>query len=177
MFMRRFLCLSTAVFCVLVAESMLADDNPKLGEEISSAELDNVDLTVMPNGDGLPAGSGTAADGAMVYQQNCLACHGAGGKGGLNDTLVGGHGSLTGDNPQKTVGSYWPYATTLFDYVHRAMPFQTPGSLSSDDVYAVTAYILYLNNIVGEDELLDADTLPDVHMPNRDNFVWAYQPE
>jgi len=91
--------------------------------------------------------------------------------------LVGGHGSLTTDRPRKTVGSYWPYATTLFDYVHRAMPYQAPGSLSNDDVYAVTAYILYLNDVVDENDQLDADTLPDVRMPNRDNFVWAYSPD
>lgn len=175
MFTRKSMCLALA--CLLAAESGIAADNPQLGEEVGSSELMRVDSTIMPNGDGLPEGSGTAADGAMVYQQNCLACHGAGGKDGLNDGLVGGHGSLTTDRPRKTVGSYWPYATTLFDYVHRAMPFQAPGSLANDDVYAVTAYILYLNEIVGEDERLDAKSLPQVRMPNRDNFVWAYTPD
>ncbi len=163
--------------CLLAAESIVADDSPEKGEAVSSNELKNLDFTILPNGEGLPDGSGTAVAGANVYQQNCLACHGAGGKDGLNDTLVGGHGSLTSDQPQKTVGSYWPYATTLFDYVHRAMPYQAPGSLSNDDVYAVTAYILYLNDIVGEDERLDANTLPEVRMPNRENFVWAYAPD
>jgi len=169
--------LAMAVACLLIAESSGADDNPQLGEEVSASELMRVDSTILPNGDGLPEGSGTAADGATVYQQNCLACHGAGGKDGLNGGLVGGHGSLTTDRPRKTVGSYWPYATTLFDYVRRAMPFQSPGSLANDDVYAVTAYILYLNEIVGEDERLDAEMLPAVRMPNRDNFVWAYAPD
>ena len=163
--------------CLLAAESIVADDSPEKGEAVSSNELKNLDFTILPNGEGLPDGSGTAVAGANVYQQNCLACHGAGGKDGLNDTLVGGHGSLTSDQPQKTVGSYWPYATTLFDYVHRAMPYQAPGSLSNDDVYAVTAYILYLNDIVGEDERLDANTLPEVRMPNRENFIWAYAPD
>jgi hypothetical protein len=177
MFTRNVMYIVIVASCLLAAESIVADDNPKLGEAVSSAELSSLDLTIMPNGEGLPDGSGTAAAGAMVYQQNCLACHGAGGKDGLNDTLVGGHGSLATDRPQKTVGSYWPYATTLFDYVHRAMPYQAPGSLSNDDVYAVTAYILYLNEIVGEDDRLDANTLPEVRMPNRENFVWAYAPD
>jgi len=165
------------VLYLLTAQIVMADDNPQLGENVSQADLVVVDYTIMPNGEGLPDGSGTAAEGAKVYQDNCLACHGAGGKDGLNDVLVGGHGSLTTDRPQKTVGSYWPYATTLFDYVHRAMPYQAPGSLSDDDVYAVTAYILYLNDVVDENDRLDADTLPDVRMPNRDNFVWAYSPD
>jgi len=177
MFTRNVMFIVIVASCLLAVESIVADDNPKLGEAVSSAELSSLDLTILPNGDGLPDGSGTAAAGAMVYQQNCLACHGAGGKDGLNDTLVGGHGSLTTDRPQKTVGSYWPYATTLFDYVNRAMPYQAPGSLSNDDVYAVTAYILYLNEIVGEDDRLDANTLAEVRMPNRENFVWAYVPD
>jgi len=160
---------------LLSPQPVVADDNPQLGEVVSPADLVIVDNTIMPDGDGLPDGSGTAAAGAMVYRQNCLACHGAGGKDGVNDVLVGGHGSLTTDRPQKTVGSYWPYATTLFDYVRRAMPFQSPGSLSNDDVYAVTAYILYLNDIVGENEEMNSYTLPAVRMPNRDNFVWAYK--
>jgi cytochrome c len=169
--------MAVPALCLLTAQIVMADDNPQLGENVSQADLVVVDYTIMPNGEGLPDGSGTAAEGAQVYQDNCLACHGAGGKDGLNDALVGGHGSLTTDRPRKTVGSYWPYATTLFDYVHRAMPYQAPGSLSDDDVYAVTAYILYLNDVVAESDRLDADTLPDVHMPNRDNFVWAYSPD
>jgi mono/diheme cytochrome c family protein len=177
MFTRNVMFIGIVVLCLMAAESIVADDNPKKGAAVSSNELKSVDSTILPNGEGLPDGSGTAAAGANVYQQNCLACHGAGGKDGLNDPLVGGHGSLTTDQPQKTVGSYWPYATTLFDYVHRAMPYQAPGSLSNDDVYAVTAYILYLNDIVGENERLDANRLPEVRMPNRENFVWAYAPD
>ena len=169
--------LAVTALCLLATLSVIADDNPQLGENVSQADLVGIDLTIMPDGEGLPDGSGTAAEGAKVYQQNCLACHGAGGEEGVNDVLVGGHGSLTTDQPQKTVGSFWPYATTLFDYVHRAMPYQAPGSLSKDDVYAVTAYILYLNDIVGENEPMNADTLAAVRMPNRDNFVWAYSPD
>ena len=113
-----------------------AGESPELGEPVSDEELAAIDYTVLPNGEGLPPGSGTARDGKSVYDLSCLACHGEGGSGGVNDVLAGGHGSLTGARPQKTVGSFWPYATTVFDYVRRAMPFQTPGSLSDGETYA-----------------------------------------
>jgi len=162
---------------LFVASTIVADEKPGLGESVSAEEIAAVDYSVLPNGEGLPAGSGTAQSGETVYQQNCLACHGEGGTDGLNDRLVGGHGSLTSDRPIKTIGSYWPYATTLFDYVRRAMPFQTPGSLSNDEIYSVTAYLLYLNEIVEQDAEMNARTLPRVKMPNRDNFVWDYAPQ
>jgi len=107
----------------------------------------------------------------MTY---CLACHGEGGQGATNDRLVGGHGSLASDSPIKTVGSYWPYATTLFDYIRRAMPFTLPGSLTDEQAYALTAYLLELNGIIDEDTVINAQTLPAVEMPNRDGFVWAW---
>ncbi len=155
----------------------LADDSPGLGQELTAEELAAVDFTIMPDGDGLPSGSGNAVSGREIYNQNCLACHGENGTGGVNDVLSGGHGSLTGPQPQKTVGSYWPYATTVFDYVRRAMPFQSPGSLSSDELYAVTAYLLFVNDIIAEDAMMSAKSLPQVKMPNRDNFVWGYTPK
>jgi cytochrome c len=155
----------------------LADDGPGLGQELTAVELAAVDFTIMPDGDGLPPGSGNAVSGRDIYNQNCLACHGENGTGGVNDVLAGGHGSLTGSQPQKTVGSYWPYATTVFDYVRRAMPFQSPGSLSSDELYAVTAYLLFVNDIIAEDAEMSAESLPQVKMPNRDNFVWGYTPK
>jgi len=158
-------------------QAAIADDGPGLGEELSAAQLQAVDYTIMPDGDGLPAGSGNAAAGLEVYNANCLACHGENGTGGINDTLAGGHGSLTGPRPQKTLGSFWPYATTVFDYVRRAMPYQSPGSLSNDDVYAVTAYLLYVNKIIEVDLELDAGSLPRVEMPNRDNFEWGWPVE
>ncbi len=157
--------------------AVLADDSPGLGQELTARELAAVDFTIMPDGDGLPAGAGNAVAGREIYKQNCLACHGENGTGGVNDVLSGGHGSLTGPRPQKTVGSYWPYATTIFDYLRRAMPFQMPGSLSNDDIYAVTAYLLFVNDIIAEDTEIDARSLPQVKMPNRDNFVWGYTPE
>src|SRR5690606_16339422 len=109
--------------------------------------------------------------GKKVYEQNCLACHGANGIGGIKDRLAGGQGTLASDKPIKTVGSYWPYATTLFDYIRRAMPYQAPESLSTDDTYAVTAYILGLNGILPEDGKLDKETLPKIKMPNHDGFI------
>jgi cytochrome c len=154
-----------------------ADDGPRLGQELTAEELAAVDYTIMPNGDGLPEGSGNAATGRAIYNQNCVACHGENGTGGVNDVLSGGHGSLTGTSPQKTVGSFWPYATTIFDYVRRAMPFQTPGSLSNDEIYAVTAYLLFVNDIIAEDTEMNAASLANVKMPNRDNFAWGYTPE
>ena len=175
MFMRKTLLVTTGIlFATCVA---FADDSPGLGEELTAEQLAAIDFTIMPDGDGLPDGSGTAAAGREVYNQHCLACHGENGAGGVNDVLAGGHGSLTGPRPQKTVGSYWPYATTVFDYIRRAMPFQTPDSLSNDETYAVTAYVLFVNDIITEDAEMNADTLPRVEMPNRDNFVWGYTPK
>jgi cytochrome c len=173
--MRRFWLLFVVTFCG--TGTTLADEGPGLGEEVTAEELAAVDFTIMPDGDGLPEGSGNAVAGRRVYNQNCLACHGEDGTGGLNDGLAGGHGSLTGPKPQKTVGSYWPYATTIFDYVRRAMPFQTPGSLSNDEIYAITAYLLFINDVIAEDTQINAESLPQVKMPNRGNFVWGYSPK
>jgi cytochrome c len=138
------------------------------------ATLDEIklwDIDVRLDGEGLPDGSGTVANGKQVFEDNCAACHGENGQGGIKDRLVGGQGTLASDKPVKTVGSYWPYATTLFDYIHRAMPYTAPGSLSVDDTYAVTAYILSLNGIVPADGKLDKVSLPLVKMLNRDGFV------
>ena len=144
---------------------------PALGTAVSAEEVARWDISIPPSGAGLPKGSGTARLGLQVYEQKCLACHGAKGAGKPADALVGGIGSLATAKPVRTVGSYWPYATTLFDYVRRAMPIANPLSLTNDEVYAVSAYILYVNGIVAEDATMTATTLPQVKMPNRDGFI------
>jgi mono/diheme cytochrome c family protein len=149
---------------------------PALGAQASADEIARYDISIPPSGEGLPRGSGTAREGAKVYEQKCMACHGAKGAGKPADALAGGQGTLASKTPQRTVGSYWPYATTLFDYVRRAMPLTAPLSLSDDEVYAVSAYVLYLNGIVGEDLAMNAKTLPQVKMPNRDGFVSDWPP-
>ncbi len=166
-------CLSSvALLCAFTFTA--AQQSPGLGEPVDSATLENVDYTILPDGNGLPEGAGTAVDGAATYQLHCIACHGEGATGAVNEALVGGQGTLATDRPKKTVGSFWPYATTVFDYIRRAMPLQSPGSLSNDEIYAVTAYVLFLNDIVEEDEVINAETLPIVRMPNRDGFSWEY---
>ena len=135
-----------------------------------------MDVSIGPDGAGLPPGSGTPKQGAEVYATKCVACHGAEGANGINDRLVGGQGTLTSATPVKTIGSYWPYATTVFDYVRRAMPYPAPHSLSDAEAYAVTAYLLHLNGIIGADDLMDATSLPKVKMPNRGGFKAAKQP-
>lgn len=159
---------------VIAMATVAAQEGPGLGETPSPEMLAAWDIDIGPDGSGLPPGSGTAAVGETLYMTNCFACHGPEGEGLLNDRLAGGHGSLASEAPRKTVGSYWPYATTVFDYVRRAMPYLMPQSLTNDEVYALTAYLLYINGIVARDEVMDAETLPDVEMPNRDSFVIAY---
>jgi cytochrome c len=145
---------------------------PQFGQAIAPSDIAPWDISIGPAGAGLPSGRGTATEGEVVYAANCQACHGEKGVGGPNDALVGGIGSLApGKAPVKTVGSYWPYATTLFDYIRRAMPFPETKSLTSNEIYAVSAYILSLNGIIGADDVLDAQSLPKVRMPNRDGFI------
>ena len=147
-------------------------ESPNLGKPISPEDLASWDISIGPDGAGLPPGSGTAKQGEEVFNTKCQACHGAKGAGQPNDRLVGGQGSLPGEKPAiKTVGSYWPYATTLFDYVRRAMPYVESKSLSNDEVYAVAAYILNLNGVIGDTDTLNAQTLPKVKMPNREGFI------
>ena len=153
-----------------------AAEGPDLGTVAAPEEVAAWNIDIGPDGAGLPPGSGTAADGAALYALQCLGCHGEEGDGGLNDVLAGGHGTLDGPAPLKTIGSFWPYATTLFDYIRRAMPYLQPQSLSDDDVYALTAYLLYLNGIVGREEALNAHTLASISMPNRGNFIPAWPP-
>jgi cytochrome c len=148
-----------------------------VGHTPSADELKKIDVEVLPDGRGLPLGSGTAARGKDVYVQRCTTCHGPTGKEGPQEAIAGGKGSLATAKPVKTVGSYWPYATTLWDYIRRAMPFDHPGTLTDNDVYALTAYVLYLNDIVREDTVIDQTTLPTIEMPNRNGFVADPRPD
>ena len=148
-----------------------------VGRAPTPAEIDAWSISVAPDGAGLPPGAGTVDEGRGVYDSRCARCHGALGHGGEAEALVGGEGTLAGDSPLKTVSSYWPYATTLFDYTRRAMPFDLPGTLTSDQVYAVVAYVLYLGGIVDEERTLNAATLPAIEMPNRHGFVADPRPD
>jgi cytochrome c len=163
-----------AVLAVLGSVAAIAQESPALGDAIAAADLAPWDISIQPNGDGLPPGSGTAAAGEQIYAVKCIACHGEKGAGQPNDRLVGGQGTLTQLAQVRTIGSFWPYASTVFDYIRRAMPFQAPQSLTNDEVYALTAYLLALNGIIDDDDEMNARTLARVRMPNRDGFILAY---
>ena len=157
--------------CVCGAQS------PNLGRPLTPEEIRKIDITVAPDGRELPPGSGSVSAGAAVYAKSCQSCHGVQGAGKPQDQLTGGVGSLASGKPIKTPSSYWPVATTLFDYIRRAMPITAPQSLTNDEVYAVTAYILSIDGIVPQDAVLDAKSLPRVKMPNKDGFIsWWPKP-
>ena len=181
MFTSKITKIAVNILIILIAQNIFADDvfdgvSPQLGVVISDDYIEQIDFVVMPSGDGLPGGSGNAVTGKVLYSIHCMACHGPDAKGGINGDLAGGHGTISGKKKKKTVGSYWPYATIIFDYIRRAMPYQLPGTLSNNEVYALTAYILNLNGVIGEDELMNAQTLPKAKMPNSEGFIWAYSP-
>jgi len=144
---------------------------PNLGRTLTPDEVRKIDITIAPDGAGLPAGSGSVSQGTTIYSQKCLPCHGAQGVGKPQEQLTGGVGTIASSKPVKTPVSYWPTATTIFDYVRRAMPVNAPESLTNDEVYAVTAYLLSIDGVVPKDTVLDAKSLPRVKMPNRDGFV------
>jgi mono/diheme cytochrome c family protein len=169
--MRSLECMIVAL-AIVAATPALAADAPAFGQAVTPADVAPWDISIGPDGAGLPPGRGTPTEGAAVFAAKCQACHGEKGAGKPNDVLVGGFGTLGPGKPAvKTVGSYWPYATTLFDYIRRAMPFNASKTLSADEVYAVSAYILNLNGVIGTDDVLDAQSLPKVKMPNREGFV------
>lgn len=158
----------------LVASSAIAAEGPALGTAVTAEELAAWNISIQPDGEGLPAGSGSAVAGKKIYLEKCAACHNQDGAGQPFDRLAGGQGTLAAAAPVKTVGSFWPYATTVFDYIRRAMPFQAPQSLTNDETYALTAYLLSINGIIKEGEVMNAKSLPQVKMPNRDGFVLMY---
>lgn len=173
--------LSAAAIVVLLSASSAVAQQPRfgLGTPARPEQIRAWDIDVRPDGAGLPPGKGTVAQGEKIYAEQCSACHG---EKGLNppqgfDRLVGGKGTLATPKPVQTVGSYWPYATTLYDYVNRAMPFTMPNTLSPDDVYSVVAYVLYLNDIVPKDKVMNADELKKVRMPNVNGFIPDARPD
>ncbi len=172
MSMRSALLLALVAFA-FAAGSALAD-TPNLGKPIAESDVAAWDIAAMPSGAGLPPGSGNAAQGAKVFAEKCSACHGDAGKGGpvARVPLVGGRPLTDGIDTPKTIANFWGHATTVFDFTRRAMPFNAPRQLlTADEIYATTAYILFLNKIIGENDVMDAKSLPQVKMPNRDNFI------
>lgn len=160
--MRQAACLAAILlFLGCGTVSAPVEFGPALGTAINEAHVAAWDIDVAPDGVGLPEGSGTAAEGEPLYASRCTHCHGVAGTGGPADALAG---------EGLSVGTYWPYATTLFDYLRRAMPYEAPGSLTNDELYALTAYVLHLNGIVDRGARLDRTRLPDVEMPNRHGF-------
>jgi cytochrome c len=163
---------AVAVTSSLSIEGAAAEEARRfaIGRPASESELVTWDIDIAMNGAGLPPGTGSVDQGRSIYEQKCMTCHGAEGQGHPMDRLAGGQGTLTTAKPVKTIGSYWPYATTIFDYVRRAMPLDNPQSLSSDEVYALTAYLLHLNGIIESNAIIDAQNLAKVEMPNRAAF-------
>ncbi|MEX2262970.1 MAG: c-type cytochrome [Bryobacteraceae bacterium] len=166
-----------AVACFFATGLLAQSPRYGVGRTPTDQEIRALGATVAPDGTGLPEGSGTAVEGRALFALRCAKCHGEKGAGDVGPPLVGGRGSLATPKPLKTVGSFWPYATALWNYVNRAMPFNEPGSLTDSQVYAAVAYILHLNEIVRENEVLNARTLPKIRMPNRDGFVADPRPD
>jgi len=157
------------------AGAAIAGEDYGLGRTATPAEIGQWDIDVAPDGAGLPPGEGSVLEGRAVYAIRCASCHGDRGQGGPMDRLAGGVGTTATSKPVKTVGSFWPYATTLYDFIRRAMPFDSPQSLSPAETYAVCAYVLFLNGLLPENAVLDAKSLPELRMPNRDAFMSAYK--
>jgi mono/diheme cytochrome c family protein len=167
--------LAAAALCATLAPAAAGDSpgTPALGTTPNAHTLATRDTLVFPDGRGLPPGSGTVAMGRDLFARQCVACHGEGGRGGPGGELAGGDPDLTRDQPDKTIGTYWPYATTLFDFIRRSMPLNAPRSLDNDHVYALVAYLLDVNGIEVPAATLDAAKLAAVKMPNRDGFRWV----
>lgn len=175
---------AAALAAVLAPATLWAGDDAKpagywgFGEPATTEQIAGWDIDIRPDGTGLPPGSGSVEDGEMLYEEKCAECHGSFGEGeGRHPALAGGMGSLRDARPNKTVGSYWPYASTVWDYIHRAMPFRHPQSLTDDEVYAISAYVFYLNELVEDDFVLTQDNLASIEMPNVENFIPEERPD
>ena len=168
--------LALILLMVVPGEFAAADteSSPKLGKAITPEAAAKWDLSVFPDGTGLPEGRGTVAHGEKLFEEKCAVCHGPEGIGASAEELRGGKTEdLSAPSPDKNIGTYWPFATTLFDFTRRAMPMAAPGSLSADEVYAVTAYLLHVNGIIGKNDEMNRITLPKVNMPNQNGFIWV----
>jgi S-disulfanyl-L-cysteine oxidoreductase SoxD len=168
------MCTPRLARAVLVALTLGANAagaaGPNLGRPATAAEIAAWDISIQPDGTGLPLGGGTPAQGAKIYAEKCVACHGENGKGGSNVPLVGG-APIANMDSTRTIANFWPYATTIFDFIRRAMPWHQPRTLTDNEVYALTAYILAENKIIRQDDSMNSDSLPKVRMPNRDGFI------
>ena len=173
MFMRNLLICSL----LFTSDGMAAEQTPQLGRPSYGSLVKQWNIDIFPDGTGLPPGQGTVSEGKKVYEQYCQSCHGFEGTGASADELAGAQHGLTDDPPDKIIGTYWPYATTLFDFNRRAMPLNNPGILNNDQLYAVTAYLLYLNGVIDDSHPLDAYRLKRIKMPNQDGFINIYQQE
>jgi cytochrome c len=171
MFMHR---LAPFILILTSFNTLALEKSPHLGKPASLGLIKQWDIDIFPSGKGLPKGHGTAVSGKKVYEKYCLSCHGIEGTGNSADELAGANHSLTDSPPDKTIGTYWPYATTLFDFTRRAMPLSNPGSLTNNELYAVTAYLLYQNGIIKKAKIINANTLPKIEMPNRNGFINIY---
>jgi S-disulfanyl-L-cysteine oxidoreductase SoxD len=171
------------IFCAIAAVPVATvalgqSQQYKIGRLAMPQEIRELDVSVAPDGSGLPKGGGTVSQGRRVYQSLCANCHGDRGRGMLQyPALAGGQGTLKSKDPLRTVGSYWPYATTVWDFIHRTMPYARPGTLTANQTSAVTAFVLYLNGILDKDAALDENTLPRVRMANRNGFVPDPRPD
>jgi len=173
--------MAAAIAALVGAAIVFAQSQPGktfgVGRPPTPEEIRELGAAVAPDGTGLPPGSGTVTAGRELFAAQCARCHGPKGEGDVGPVLVGGRGTLRTPRPLKTVGSFWPYATTLWDYINRAMPFDQPGRLTPPEVYAAVAYVLNLNGIIAADGVMDNTSLPKVRMPNRDGFVADPRPD
>ncbi|WP_374339278.1 c-type cytochrome [Methyloversatilis sp.] len=159
------------LLCGCVTPPPAVVEAPRLGQPVNTTAFASRQLNVYPDGRGLPPGRGSASEGAALFARHCAGCHGKDARGGTAEELAGATRPLTSPAADKTIGSYWPYATTLFDFIRRAKPMTAPGTLSADEVYALSAWLLHINGIIGADAVIDASSLPDIRMPNRDGFI------
>jgi S-disulfanyl-L-cysteine oxidoreductase SoxD len=160
--------------CLAMMSGALLAETPNRGKPIDEAAVASWDISILPDGTGLPKGSGTPAQGIPIFAEKCAACHGENGKGGDQNALISDRELIGINAAQKTIRNFWPYSTTVFDFIRRAMPAQMPHSLTDDEAYALTAYILAGNKLIGPNDTMDAQTLPKVKMPYRDNFILRF---